>query len=515
MKRALALVLLLAVAAAADDWADAKRQYSLGNFTEAAGIYERIAGGTSSQQEAGQAWIYSAWTRFASGEGVAVKESFRRALAAWPDVTVDAELFNEAFANEFAAVRKELVPDLLPEQAGTLQIALQALSEQYLSGKYKECAASAGQLLDGGQRFRQIYKIQGDCLVAANRLAEARDAYASAERVPSFAVPGQGDLSPEAKLKKARSLYRRGEKKQAQALLAQLAYGVSPPPEVFSLLGLILMDQGLWFEAEKDLQQGLLLHSGDGPYYNLYGVSLYAQDKYAESVRLFQQAVQQDRLFPAGLANLASAYARLGETTTAETYYAQAVLLDPTNAALLADFGRVLFLNGKHAEAVSKLNDAVRHASDPVPYLYLRGLALFAGGRFAEANADLNTFLKARPDDTNAREFYGLLLKSQGHCEEAAGFLEKAASTQGRRAQAQCLLALGRGGEAATVLEALPADDMAVLSDWAAVLSATGEYRKARDVASRIPAGRRVTTVLETCDTVEGINAALDAFGMP
>lgn len=516
MRRAAFLLFLLAAAAAfGDDWADAKRQYSLGNFTEAAAVYERIAAGTASQQEAGQAWVYAAWTRYTAGEAAAVKEALRRALAAWPDVAVDADLFNEAFAGEFASVRGEVAPVLLPEQAGSLQIAVQALTEQYLSGKYKDCAASAGQLLQGGQRFRQIYKVQGDCLVAQNKLAEAYDAYAAAGKVPSFTVPGQEDLTPEAKLKKARSLYRRGEKKQAQALLSQLAYGLNPPPEVFSLLGTILLDQGLWFEAEKDFQQGLLLHSGDSAYYNLYGVALYAQDKYADAVRLFQQAVALDRLFPAGLANLAAAYARLRETTTAETYYAQAVLLDPTNGALLADYGRVLFLNGKHAEAIGKLNDAVRFSADPVPYLYLRGLAQFSAGRLAEANADLDAYLKARPDDTAAREFYGLLLKSQGYCGDASAFLEKASSTPGRRALAHCLLALGRGGEAAAVLEALPADDMGVLNDRAAVLALTGRHRDARSVAAAIPPGRRVTTVLETCDTVEATNAALDAFGMP
>jgi tetratricopeptide (TPR) repeat protein len=515
VRRAFALVLLAAACLAADDWTDAKRQYSLGNFDEAAGMYERIAGSTPSQQEAAQAWIYAAWTRFAAGQADAVREAFRRALAAWPDVTVDADLFNAAFAGEFSAVRGELAPVLLPEQAGSLQIAMQALSEQYLTGKYKECAAAAGQLLQGGQRFRQIYKVQGDCLVAMNKLSDAYESYAAAGRVPSFVAPGQAELSPDAKLRKARSLYRRGEKKQAQALLAQLAFGVTPPPEVFSLLGLILLEQGQWFEAEKVFQQGLILHSGDAAYYNLYGVSLLAQEKAADSVRLFQQAVAQDRLFPAALANLAAAYARLKETSTAETYYAQAVLLDPTNASLLTDFGRTLFLNGKAAEAVSRLNDAVRFASDPVPVLYLRGLAHFALGRRAEANADLDAFLRARPDATDARESYGLLLRSQGQCADAVAYLGKAASVAGRRAQAQCLLSLGRGDEAEAVLASLPGDDMAVLNDRAAVLVLSGKFREAREVVAAVPASRRVTTVLETCETVEGINAALDAFGMP
>ncbi len=508
------LLALLCAAAGADDWVDAKRHYSLGNFQEAHDLYARIAAASASASEAAQAWIYASWAKYTMGDQEGMRAGFRNALAAWPDVTVDSDLFNEEYAREFDAVRGELVPVLLPEQAGSLQISIQALSEQYLSGKYKECAAGAAQLLQGGQRFRQIYKAQGDCLVALNKLTEAHEAYAAAGKVPSFVAPGQADLSPEVKLKKARSLYRRGEKKQAQVLLAQLAYGVSPPPEVFSLLGVILLDQALWFEAEKVLQQGLLLHSGDAAYYNLYGVVLYAQDKYSDAVRLFQQAVAQDRLFPAALANLAAAYTRLRETTTAETYYAQAVLLDPTNAALLGDCGRVLLLNEKPAEAVSKLNDAVRFAADPVPYLYLRGRAHFASGRFAEANADLDAYLKARPDDHDARESYGLLLKSQDRCGEAVGYLEKAAGVQGRRAQAQCLLALGKGADAAAVLAGLPADDMGVLNDWAAVLASTGEYRQAREVARRIPPGRRVTAALETCETVEAVNAALDAFGI-
>ena len=515
IRRWFPILLLVVSALGADDWADAKRQYSLGNFQEAYALYQKIAAASMNFQETAQAWIYAAWAKYTMGDPEGMRDAFRRALAVHPDATVDADLFNETFAKEFQGIRNELVPALLPEQMESVQAAIQSMSDQYLQGKFKECVQLADKVLAAGQRFRQVYKLQGDCWVAQNRIQDAYEAYVSAGRVPSFVAASQQELTPEGKLKKARSLYRRGEKKQAQALLSQLAYGVSPSPEVYSLLGTVLLEQGLYFEAEKVLQQGLLLHSGDGPYYNLYGVALYAQDKYADSVKLFQQATAQDRLFVAGQSNLAAAYAQLKEFAAAETYYQQAMALDPTNAALLSDYGRILLFLEKSADATVRLTEAVRFASDPVPVYYLRGLAYFYSGRFGEANADLNAYLKTRPDDIAAVESFGMLLKSQGKCEQALEYLSKAESLPGRRALAQCRLRLGQTAEAAAVLEALPQDNMSVLNDLAAVQAAGGEFRKAQATVDKIPLGRRVTYVLETCRTVESITAARDAFGLP
>ena len=515
MKRTCLLILLLACGLMADEWGDAKRQYSLGNFQEAYAIYQRIAASSTNAQETAQAWIYAAWAKYTMGDPEGMRDAFRRALAVHPDATVDADLFNETFAKEFQTVRNELVPALLPEQMESVQGAIQSLSDMYLQGKYRDCAQLAIKVLAAGQRFRQVYKLQGDCWVAQNKIQDAYDAYVSAGRVPSFVAPSQQELTPEGKLKKARSFYRRGEKKQAQALLAQLAYGVSPSAEVYSLLGVVLMEQGLYFEAEKVFQQGLLLHSGDGPYYNLYGVALYAQDKYADAVKLFQQATAQDRLFVAGQSNLAAAYAQLKEFAAAETYYQQTMALDPTNAAVLSDYGRVLLFLGKYADAAARLTEAVRFAADPVPAYYLRGLAYFYAGKYQEANADLEAYLKARPDDVAAVESYGMLLKSQDQCDRALVYLSKAESLPGRRALAQCRLRLGQASGAEAVLEALPQDNMAVLNDLAAVQVAAGEFRKAQATADRIPAGRRVTYVLDACQTVAAITAARDAFGLP
>jgi tetratricopeptide (TPR) repeat protein len=509
------LILVCSAVLGADEWADAKRQYSLGNFQEAYALYQKIAAASTSSPETAQAWIYAAWTKYTMGDREGMRDAFRRALAVHPDASVDADLFNETFAGEFQGIRNELVPALLPEQMESVQAAIQSMSDQYLQGKYKECVQMADRVLAAGQRFRQVYKLQGDCWVAQNKIQEGYDAYTSAGRVPSFVAPSQQELTPEGKLKKARSLYRRGEIKQAQALLSQLAYGVSPSPEVYSLLGMVLLEQGMYFEAEKVLQQGLLLHSGDGPYYNLYGVAFYAQDKYAESVKLFQQATAQDRLFVAGQSNLAAAYAQLKEFNAAETYYRQAMALDPTNAALLNDYGRVLLFLGKYADASARLTEAVRFASDPVAAYYLRGLAYFYAGKYEEARADLNAYLKAHPDDIPALESYGMLMKSQDQCDRALEYLSRAESLPGRRALAQCRLRLGQASDAAAVLEALPQDNMAVLNDLAAVQTAGGEFRKAQATVDKIPAGRRVTYVLEACRTVESITAARDAFGLP
>ena len=517
MRRLVGCLLLLGCCAAAraDDWADARRQYSQGNFQESYEIYVKIAGAGSGPVETAQAWIYAAWAKYTLGDREGMRDSLRKALAAHPDVAVDADLFNETFAREFQGIRNELVPALLPEQMSGVQASIQTLSDLYLQGKYKECLQTAEKALTAGQRFRQIYKLQGDCWVGENAITEASGAYASASRSPSFLQVSQQEMTPEAKLRKSRSLYHRGEKKQTQALLSQLVYGVNPPAEVFSLLGTILLEQKLYTEAEKVLQQGLILHAGDAPYYNLYGVALFAQDKYAEAAKFFQQAAALNPMFVAALANLAAAYVQLREFSAAETYYQQAVQLDPTSAVLLGDYGRVMLFDGKYGDAAARISDALRFATDPAPLLYLRGLANLYGGKQEEADADLAAYLKASPGDAAAAEAYGILLRRRDKCDAALPHLEKAASLPGRRALAQCTLRLGHASEAAAILEALPQDDVGVLNDLAAVYASVGEYGKARAAAAKIPADRRVTFFLDTCKTVEAIADARAAFGLP
>jgi len=510
----LVLALFAVVGVRADDWTDARRQYAQGNFQEAYEIYVKIAAAASVPTEAAQAWIYGAWADYSKGNLEGMRDALRKALAAYPDATVDPDLFNDTFAREFQGIRNELVPALLPEQMSGVQASIQTLSDLYLQGRYKECLQAADKALTAGQRYRQIYKLQGDCWVGQNAMTEAYDAYAAATRSPSFLQVTQQEMTPEAKLKKSRSLYHRGEKKQAQALLAQLVYGVNPPAEVFSLLGTILLEQKLFIEAEKVLQQGLILHAGDALYYNLYGVALFAQDKYAEAAKFFQQATALNHVFVAALANLAEAYVQLREFSAAETYYQQAVQMDPTNAILLAEYGRVMLFEGKNAEAAARISDALRFSADPAPLLYLRGLANLYGGKYEEADADLAAYLKARPDDAAAVEGYGILLKRRDKCDAALPFLEKAASLTGRRALAQCTLRLGRASEAAAILEALPQNDVGVLNDLAAVYAAAGEYGKAEAVAVKIPADRRVTFFLDTCKTVEALTDARAAFGL-
>ncbi len=510
-RKSIILIFLIPIFIFSEDWESAKKAYSFGEFQRAYEIYIKIAEDSESFQEKAQAYIYAAWCKYTMGEKENINELFSKALENWPDIPLEEELFNEEFNDIFKQAKGLKIPEILPENKDLILSQIDELNLSLQNRKYKDCINKAKQILTQF-KYKQIYKAMGDCYLAQNNLEDALETYKMGVKAPLF-VKEETILTPEAQLKKARSLYRRGEKKQALQILNSLIYSYNPPAEAFGFLGLIFMEDKLYFEAEKVLSQGLLLNSGNANYYNLYGVSLYAQGKYNEAIKLFQQAVSIDRFLAPPLVNLASSYAQFKEFTTAETYFSQAILLDPTNEFYLSEYGKTLLSLGKYKEAVAKFSETIRYAKDPTPYLFYRGIANLFDKNLEESFKDLDAYVSKNSEDIKAIEIYGLLLKEQKQCSKAIEYLKRCNSDVSKRTLAQCYLTEKKPQEAIEILKNLP-QEVPILNDLASAYLMVGEYKKAYETINKIPKERRAGSILENIEKVKKIYSAYSSFSI-
>lgn len=506
------LILFFPLILLSDKWEEAKKAYSIGEFQNAFSNYKEIAESSESFQEKAQAYIYAAWCKYTMGEKEEMKLYIQKALEEWPDIQIETELFNEEFIEYFKTIKTEKIPEVLPEEKNIISKTIDELNLFLQNRKYKECI-SKGRQISSTLKYKQIYKILGDCFLFQNQIDEALENYKLAQKLPLFLKEEASVLSQEAQLKKARSLYRRGEKKQALQILNSLIYSYNPPSEAFGLSGMILMEENLFFEAEKVLEQGLLLNSGNELYYNLYGVSLYAQGKYNESIKLFQQAISSDKFFAQAMANLASAYAQFKEFNAAETYFSQAILLDPTNPFYLNEYGKALLFLGKYSEAIGKFSEALKYEKNPTPIYYYRGLAYLFDKNYENAFKDLDNYLSKKSEDIKAIEFYGVLLKEQGQYLKAIEYLKKSNSSYSKRVLAQCYLKENKPEEAIAILSQLP-EEIPVLNDLSASYIQLGDYTKAYQTINKIPPNRRAGKILENIEIVEKIFNSRSSFGL-
>lgn len=495
-----------------DKWEEAKKAYSYGEFQKAFSIYLNIAEESENFQEKAQGYLYAAWCKYTMGEREEMKIYLQKAVDTWPEIPIEEGIFNEEFNDHFRMIKEERVPRISPEEKDLISSKINELNLLFQNRKFKECLVS-GKQLSSTLKFKQIYKILGDCALSLNNIEGAMEYYSLAVKLPTF-VKEEAILTPEAQLKKARSLYRRGEKKQALNILNTLIYSYNPPAESFGLAGLILIEQKLYFEAEKVLSQGILLNSGNAQYYNLLGVALYEQGKYGEAIKLFQQASLIDKLFAPALANLAVSYLQYKEYSAAETYFSEALKIDPTNPFILKEYGKTLLFLGKYKEAISKFNEATRYQKELNDLLFLRGIAFLLDKNYEKASKDLDDYLSKNENDINAFEYYGILLKEQEQCKKALDYLKKGRSQVSKRALAQCLIEEGRPSEAIEILENLE-EDVPVYMDIILAYINLKDYKKAYEISKKIPPSRRAGKILENLENIEKIYNAYSSFNLP
>ncbi len=123
------------------------------------------------------------------------------------------------------------------------------------------------------------------------------------------------------------------------------------------------------------------------------GLKMVKEEQYGSAIKLFNQAIKQNKNRADIYLNLGACYERLNQFDIGEPIYLKALKLDPSNAQFNFLFGKALIRNNKINKGVSYLEKAVNFDPDNPNFLYALGVGYVAINRYDLAEP---TFIQAK-----------------------------------------------------------------------------------------------------------------------
>jgi len=149
------------------------------------------------------------------------------------------------------------------------------------------------------------------------------------------------------------------------------------------------------------------------------GDAYFAQNRYAEAVIEYRNAVQIDPRFAEARVKLAEAHARLGDAAGALQEYVRAADLRPDDAELQLTAGTYLLAARRPSEALARADAALRSKPDSVSAHVLRGNALGGLNDLESALKEIEQAIKLDPSQGATFIQLGLVEMARGRESEA------------------------------------------------------------------------------------------------
>src|SRR6185503_19133225 len=151
------------------------------------------------------------------------------------------------------------------------------------------------------------------------------------------------------------------------------------------------------------------LKPDDASIVNQLGVAYVSNGRKKEAAQAFERALTINPHDPFACLNAAQNQADLGDWDRARRHAEAAAALLPQDATPWLLLGRFQMRQGKYAEAVAPLREAVQRAPDQALVQYNFGKALASSGRRQEAEAPLRAALRGSPPDDVRKEIEAIL----------------------------------------------------------------------------------------------------------
>ena len=138
------------------------------------------------------------------------------------------------------------------------------------------------------------------------------------------------------------------------------------------------------------------------------GMDLYRDGKYNEAADAFRRSVALSPTSPYAQTSadyMASSYIKIGRIDKAVDAYKTSMQLDPTSDAPVVKLANLYFAEGRHQEALTQYEKAVRLNPSAVNYFSL-GQAHLARENYLEAESAFSRVQRMEPQATNG--YYGL-----------------------------------------------------------------------------------------------------------
>ncbi len=223
----------------------------------------------------------------------------------------------------------------------------------------------------------------------------------------------------------AREHYRHHEYNRAEPLLREVIAQHPGSAEMFNMLGVILHDHGLFFEAQQLFEQALHINPGYtevalslAVVYNDMGQYDKAQKVYAGAMDKTNAQPRQIDPFASGkLANmhaeLAEAYRGLGMYEEAAAELRAALKLHPAFCDLRCQLAVVLSESGDRQGAVAQYHEAIEQNASYAPAHIQLGAELYSLGQRVGAKAAWERAQSLQPDNPRVTIYLNLLSTQQ------------------------------------------------------------------------------------------------------
>ena len=203
-------------------------------------------------------------------------------------------------------------------------------------------------------------------------------------------------------------------------------------------LGVALLRQGDGAGAAEQLAAAAKLDPENPLVQAAFGAALSQLGRKSEAIAAFEAALRADpenEMARAELARLqapprsagarAAEALRRGDFPAAEAAYREYLRGSPNNAAVYYNLAVALLEQGKSAEALESLHNAVRLRPEFAAAWLRLGVTLTSEGRYAEAEAALRKTLDLEPDHVDGLTALGMVLARQRRFDDAITVLRR------------------------------------------------------------------------------------------
>jgi tetratricopeptide (TPR) repeat protein len=237
----------------------------------------------------------------------------------------------------------------------------QRATESFGAGRFQQAIRQAEEAIAQGRGTYDLYLLLGRARRSLNRHLEAARAFEQAARLQP---------SAEALTLEGMSWRDAGDLTAAQIALTKARVLDPRNADIPSQLGLILLQQGMFSQAEGELAAALEVQQNWIPALIGMGQLHEARKEWPEAIASFRQATA----------------------------------VAPDDAAAHLELGRALLATHKPADAVRELEQATRLAPQSAEALTALGVALSATGKRNKARDALRKALTIDPASRDARE---------------------------------------------------------------------------------------------------------------
>ena len=321
------------------------------------------------------------------------------------------KLAEMAFKRDKIDVAEATVSEILRKDSRNTNALKVRASIRIVRGQLDLAITDLQQALSDQPRSTQLILLLALAYERSGSMALADKQYADAVRISNF--------NSNVGLNYVNFLLRRGSVDRAEQFLVELSKRSPENLDVLSALAQVELGRGNWDGAQAAAESIRNTNSGRDIGDQFLGAALLGQNKYDESIAVFQSAVNAAPSAVEPMISLVRALVRAQKTDKAITVLKSALEAHPDNVEAQVLMGSIQLANGARDQAMESFKLAIE--KQPKSVLGYQALANLYGGekKFDEALAVIRSGLQMQPDSVTLRLAMAEVLE-QTHQYEAA-----------------------------------------------------------------------------------------------